>query len=240
MSLLLKSFKTKRGLRRFIGPKRIVVLFVLLLGVIWVWDQYNNGNLSPEIIRHYRIHHPILAVFLFVLVYAVSVIFTLPTLPLNLAAGFFWGGVLGGIYTAVGVTIGGWISFLVARFLIGQPLAKKFDNNLLNFIQNEFKINGWKFLAFIRINPIIPTGPLNYLLGLTSITNRLFVWTTFVFLIPPSIAMAYIGETLQTFSLHQSAVKEAIRVFLGISGAVTALFAIRFMSRLLKKKAENL
>ena len=92
MSLLLKSFKTKRGLRRFIGPKRIVVLFVLLLGVIWVWDQYNNGNLSPEIIRHYRIHHPILAVFLFVLVYAVSVIFTLPTLPLNLAAGFFWGG----------------------------------------------------------------------------------------------------------------------------------------------------
>ncbi|AFS53978.1 hypothetical protein LFML04_1778 [Leptospirillum ferriphilum ML-04] len=68
----------------------------------------------------------------------------------------------------------------------------------------------------------------------------MFVWTTFVFLIPPSIAMAYIGETLQTFSLHQSAVKEAIRVFLGISGAVTALFAIRFMSRFLKKKAENL
>ena len=234
MTFLLKSIKKKKGLRRFIGPKRVALLSLFTLFMLWVWNYYKSGALSPVIIEHYLHDHPVGSVLLFMIVYAISVISALPSLPLNLAAGFFWGGVLGGIFSTIGVTIGGWVSFLTARWLIGQPLADRFENKWAKRVQEEFERNGWKFVAFARINPIIPTGPLNYLLGLTSISNRGFLWATFIFLLPPSIAVAYIGDTLQTFVAQQSGISEIIRGILTVSGAVTFLALAKFTSKIYK------
>ena len=239
MSLILKSLQKKRGIRRYIGPKRVILLFGLITFVFWAWDYYHTGYLSPTMIEQYRDNHPVGVVMLFILIYAISVIASVPSLPLNLAAGFFWGGVVGGVYSTVGVTIGGWVSFTAARWLIGQPLAENFDNKWASKVQREFDQGGWKFVAFARINPIIPTGPLNYLLGLTSLSNRGFLWATFVFLLPPSIAVAYIGDTLQTFTTQQSGVNEIVRGILVVSAAVTFLAGIRFAFRIVKKPADE-
>jgi len=239
MSLILKSLQKKRGIRRYIGPKRVILLLGLIAFVFWTWDYYRTGALSPTMIEQYRDNHPVSAVMLFILIYAISVIASVPSLPLNLAAGFFWGGLVGGVYFTLGVTIGGWVSFAVARWLIGQPFAETFDNKWASKVQREFDQGGWKFVAFARINPIIPTGPLNYLLGLTSLSNRGFLWATFVFLLPPSIAVAYIGDTLQTFTTQQSGVNEIVRGILVASAAVTFLAGIRFAFRIVKKPADE-
>ena len=239
MSLILKSLQKKRGIRRYIGPKRVILLLGLIAFVFWTWDYYRTGALSPTMIEQYRDNHPVGAVMLFILIYAISVIASVPSLPLNLAAGFFWGGLVGGVYSTLGVTIGGWVSFAVARWLIGQPFAETFDNKWASKVQREFDQGGWKFVAFARINPIIPTGPLNYLLGLTSLSNRGFLWATFVFLLPPSIAVAYIGDTLQTFTTQQSGVNEIVGGILVASAAVTFLAGIRFAFRIVKKPADE-
>ncbi|OGX03227.1 MAG: hypothetical protein A3G87_05325 [Omnitrophica bacterium RIFCSPLOWO2_12_FULL_50_11] len=239
MPFILKSIQKKRGIRRYIGPKRVILLLGFIAFVFWAWDYYRTGSLSPVMIEQYRDNHPVGAVMLFILIYAVSVIASVPSLPLNLAAGFFWGGVLGGVYATLGVTIGGWVSFAAARWLIGQPLAEKFDNKWACKVQSGFDQGGWKFVAFARINPIIPTGPLNYLLGLTSLSNRGFLWATFVFLLPPSIAVAYIGDTLQTFSTQQSGVSEIVRGILIASAAVTFLVGVRFAFSIFKKRTDK-
>lgn len=239
MSFLLKSLQNKRGIRRYIGPKRVILLMGLIAFVFWAWESYRTGSLSPILIEQYRENHPVGAVTLFILIYAISVIASLPSLPLNLAAGFFWGGLLGGAYSTVGVTIGGWVSFAVARWLIGQPLAENFDNKWVSKVQREFGQGGWKFVAFARINPIIPTGPLNYLLGLTSLSNRGFLWATFIFLLPPSIAVAYIGDTLQTFTAQQSGVNEIVRSVLIASAAVTFLVGVKFAFKIFKKRKDE-
>jgi len=239
MSLILKSLQKKRGIRRYIGPKRVILLLGLIAFVFWTWDYYRTDALSPTMIEQYRDNHPVGAVMLFILIYAISVIASVPSLPLNLAAGFFWGGLVGGVYSTLGVTIGGWVSFAVARWLIGQPFAETFDNKWARKVQREFDQGGWKFVAFARINPIIPTGPLNYLLGLTSLSNRGFLWATFVFLLPPSIAVAYIGDTLQTFTTQQSGVNEIVGGILVASAAVTFLAGIRFAFRIVKKPADE-
>ena len=236
MSFTLRPLRKKQGIRRYIGPKRIILLLAFMFSVIWVWDYYRSGAFNPAIVEQYRDQYPIGVVLLFVLVYALSVIAALPSLPLNLAAGFFWGGVVGGIYSTIGVTLGGWISFLVARWLIGRPLAEKFDNKWVAKVQTEFDRDGWKFVAFARINPIIPTGPLNYLLGLTSLSSRSFLWATFIFLLPPSIAVAYIGDTLQTFAAQQTGVNNIIRGILIISAAITFLALIKFVFKIWRIK----
>lgn len=89
VTFLLKSLKKKKGLRRYIGPKRIILLCILAIFVIWAWDYYQSGALSPSIIEAYRSENPVGAVLLFTLIYAISVVAALPSLPLNLAAGFF-------------------------------------------------------------------------------------------------------------------------------------------------------
>ena len=210
MSFVLKSFEKKNGWRRYIGPKRVVLLIVSAGFIFWAWEYYRSGALGPAIIEQYRVDHPVISVVLFILIYAVSVMASLPSLPLNLAAGFFWGGIPGGICAAAGVTIGGLASFVAARWLIGQPLAARFDNKLVDRVQREFDRSGWKFVAFARINPVIPTGPLNYLLGLTSISLGRFLWVTFVFLLPPAITVAYIGDALQTFTTQGSMAGEVV------------------------------
>jgi uncharacterized membrane protein YdjX (TVP38/TMEM64 family) len=232
---LLRSFKKKQGVRRYIGPKRLILLLAFVLCVIMAWDYYRSGVLNPAIIQLYLNQYPTVSFLLFIMLYVVFVISSLPSLPLNLAAGFFWGGFLGGVYAAVAVTIGGWISFTLARWLIGQPLAKDFHNKWASKVQREFDQGGWKFVAFARINPIIPTGPLNYLLGLTSLSSSVFLGVTFLFLLPPSIAVAYIGDTLQTFTAQQSGVSEIVRGILIASAAVTFFVGIKYAYSIFKK-----
>ena len=203
--------------------------------ISFIWYYYRSGSLDPAIIEKYRIHYPIISIYLFILTYAILVIASMPTLPMNLAAGFFWGSVLGGIYATLGVTIGGWVSFTLAKSIIGKKLTRKFDNRLISNVQQEFDQNGWKYVAFARMNPIIPTGPLNYLLGLTSISNITFLWATLLFLTPVTITVAFIGYTLGGFNVQGSGISEIIRIIIVVSAAITFLVGIRFISRLIKK-----
>ncbi len=208
----------------------------VLIGLIFVvWNLYQSGSLSPNVIEDYRVGYPVTAVFFFVLIYALTVCACLPSLPLNLAAGFFWGGLFGGIYSALAVTLGGWAAFAFARGLVGQPFNTRFDNKLLETVRREFASGGWKFVAFARINPIIPSGPFNYLLGLTSLSARSFVFLTMIFLLPPSVAVAYIGDTFRTFSAQQSEVREVVSGLLIISASVTFLFGLKIVVGLFKK-----
>jgi uncharacterized membrane protein YdjX (TVP38/TMEM64 family) len=235
MTLFIKSLQKKTGLRRYIGPKRIILLVVILLFLFISWDYYRAGALNPVVLQKYLDTHPIGVVLLFLGIYAISVIAVLPSLPLNLAAGFFWGGLLGGLYSTIAVTLGGWISFYLARVLVGRPFMKKFQNRWLNVVQSEFEKSQWKFVAFARINPIIPTGPLNYLLGLTSLTNKDFLWTSFVFLLPPSVAVAYVGDIMQTFATQQSDVNGIVRGILMVSALFTLVVGMRLISKLHSK-----
>jgi len=204
--------------------------------ISFIWYYYRSGSLDPAIIEYYIIHYPIISICLFILAYAVFVIALIPTLPMNLAAGFFWGSIPGGIYAVLGVTIGGWVSFTLAKTIIGKKLTRKFDNKLISNVLQEVDQYGWKFVAFARMNPIIPTGPLNYLLGLTSISHFTFLWTTLLFLLPVSITVAFIGYTVGTFDAENLEVADLIGKILAISGAVVLLIAVKFISRLIKKK----
>lgn len=239
MSFIQRLLRRKQGLRRYIGPKRVILLLGLMAFMVIAWDYYHGGSLSPAVIEQYRDNHPVVAVMLFMLLYGVTVVASLPSLPLNLAAGFFWGGLLGGVYSTLAVTIGGWAAFTAARRLIGQPLAGSFDTQWAGRVEREFNQGGWKFVAFARINPIIPTGPLNYLLGLTSLSHKEFLLATFVFLLPPCIAVACIGDTLQTFAVQQAGVSDMVRGILVVSAAVTFLAGLKFASGIYKRRVDK-
>ncbi|SMF55648.1 hypothetical protein SAMN06265365_11986 [Tistlia consotensis] len=110
-------------LKRHIGLRRLLVLWAFAAVMALIVSHYRSGALSPATIEQYKDHHPLGAVLLFLSIYAASVVAALPSLPLNLAAGYFWGGVLGGPYSTIGATLGGWLSFLVALRFASKVLG---------------------------------------------------------------------------------------------------------------------
>jgi uncharacterized membrane protein YdjX (TVP38/TMEM64 family) len=85
----------------------------------------------------------------------------------------------------------------------------------------------------VRLNPIFPTGPLNYILGLTALPLWTYVWSTFAFLLVPSWVIALVGHEVGTF-VAEGEVQDIIRVILIISGAIGVLVGIKYVAVLLR------
>jgi len=238
MTKLINSFKNKKGFRRYIGPKRILILFLFFIFLMYVWNLHKSGSLSVVLVQNFISESGGYAIFIFIMISMLFSITFLPTLPFNVAAGFFWGFALGGLYTTIATTLAGIISFLFARYLMGQPLAGHFNNKWVNIVKDGFEKNDWKFLAFARINPIIPTGPLNYILGLTSVTSFTFIWTTFVFILPPSLMFSYFGEILYSLANDSSELKDIVYDVLTLSGIIVMAAILKFAIKIKQKIME--
>lgn len=174
---------------------------------------------------------------MFVAIYAASLMFGIPTLPLNLAAGVFWGALFGGLLSALATSAAAIGGFLAARLIFGQPLARRFGSQRLQWLQNSYEKHGWKVVAFTRLNPVFPTGVLNYLFGLTSIGVIPYSAATLGFILPPSIAVAWIGSAMGSFMLGSQGnmIWQGVLV---LSAAVTLLFSIRLVTKLISIPVE--
>ena len=229
---------SRQGLRRFIGPKRATAILIFggLIAVGW-WLRH-AGLADPTLLGDVIAEHPFAAPLIFVGLYALVTLGALPALPLNLAAGLYWGPLAGGALSAFGATLGSIAAFAAARLAFGRPLAERFDNRLIAEVQREFDAKGWWFVAFARINPIFPTGPLNYILGLTSIGAGVYSLVTLVFLLPPSIAVAFIGQSVGTFVVTGD-VSSRLKEILAASAALTVLAALAFVANLFNRLRSN-
>jgi len=52
---------------------------------------------------------------------------------------------------------------------------------------------GWRFVAFVRLVPLLPFNLLNYALGLTRLKFSHYLLATYVFMLPGAIAYTYLG-----------------------------------------------
>jgi uncharacterized membrane protein YdjX (TVP38/TMEM64 family) len=212
-----------------------VVIYVAVVFVLWFRYQSLVNLASIEaLIRQ----HAALSVPVFAAIYAVAVSVMLPTLPLNVFAGWFWGGILGGVVSALAATLGSIVSFLIARGAFGELLAgwaaRRYSGDLINRMNR----NDWKVLLFIRLTPIFPTGPINFLFGMTQMRLSVFTLWTIVGLIPPSIAVAFVGQGSVALALDAQLndVTRMLRLFAVGVVALIALFlagryALRKMTR---------
>lgn len=214
-------------LSRIIRKKRFILAVLMLCTVAAFLYLQRAGYLTPENILSYLKLYPTLAPAMFVLIYALMVTFLLPTLPLNLAAGFLWGALFGCALSIAAATLGASWSFLLARYLGRDFLEERFTNRAWRWLRHEIDKQDWKAVAFTRINPVFPFGPLNYYFGLTSISFTRFVWTTALFILPPSFMFAVIGDSIGGFVLTGETYN-LVQNILVVSAVLTLLLALRF------------
>ena len=125
----------------------------------------------------------------------------LPTLPMNLAAGFLWGPYLGTLYTVFGATLGAVAAFLTARYLLRDQVLRFVRGRARDWLSAELAGPGWKTVAFTRVNPVFPFGPINWVFGVSSIRAWAYTWATLVFVVPPAMFIASIGASVGSLVL---------------------------------------
>lgn len=223
-------FWQKQGLRRYIGPKRVAIIILFAAGLFVVWYLRKHGHLTPQTIFRALNDYPVWAPAIFIAVYMLSVLFLIPTLPFNLGAGFFWGPLWGTFFSLAGNGLGAMIAFLLARTALGQPLARRFDNTMARWLQEELATKGWRVVAFTRINPVFPSGPLNFVFALTSISFSCYAWASLVFMTPPAIVFSLIGHSVGGFMLEGETTR-LVSLVMMVSLALVALVMIMMISR---------
>jgi uncharacterized membrane protein YdjX (TVP38/TMEM64 family) len=228
-------FYRKNGLRRYIGPKRILMLCVLAAAAIMAWYLWRRGLLTPQAIFAFIAEYPVLAPLLFVTMYAVFIACLIPSLPLNLGAGFLWGPLWGSLLTLAGSVLGTCTCFLFARTALGQPLAERIENRLAAGIQEEIGEKGWRVVALMCFNPAFPLGPLGYLFGLTSLPFLTYLWATSVFLYPLGLAYAWVGHASGSFAV-QGDFLQLMQLIGAVAGTLALVLATRIVYRRMSAK----
>lgn len=168
----------------------------------------------------------------FILVYALVPVLFIPGTVMTLIGGLVFGFYWGFLYSIIGATLGAALAFLAGRYLAKNWIEKQKQILVLEIKKNIEK-DGWSYIAFTRLVPIFPYSILNYVFGMTNIPLHVFAITSFICLIPGTIAYTYIGH------VGQEAAKGSEHLLLEVSLALALLLIINFLSRKIKLQKTN-
>lgn len=221
-----------RWLRRALA---IAVLICILLGIWWAsGSQWFSLDHVLALLDAY----PLMAPALFVGIYAIFVMLMAPALALNFAAGFLFGTVQGAALSTAGGTLGCIASLLIARHGLASAIGRRLGGGRMGKFEEHIARRGWLFVAIVRLNPIVPTGPSNYLFGLTTIPLWTYTWSTLTFLFPPALAFAGLGKAAGGALLTPEASARLHLIYLG-SGAFSLLCMLVIIGFWIKRRLQS-
>ncbi|HPH41568.1 MAG TPA: VTT domain-containing protein [Syntrophorhabdaceae bacterium] len=209
---------------------KLIAIAVLFLIMVALFFLRRHGYVAPDKIFEFLRLHPILAPFLFIIIFMLLTLFLVPTLPLNLGAGFLWGPVWGTVLTIIGATLGAICSFGLSRYLIKDYCGERFRHAMWLHLKDYISKYNWKVIAFVRIDPVFASGPLNYFFGVTSIAFSTFIWSTALFFIPPAFLFASIGSIFGWVAIQGNA-SDLIRSTILVSAGATIVCLFLFLAR---------
>lgn len=219
-----------------VKPMLGVILALLIAGAFYL---RNEGHIpSSETVFDFLASHTIAAPLVFILLYSIMPSLFLPTLPLNIGAGFLWGAFWGSFYSVIGFAAGSAVAFLISRYIAGDYFRNRFNFKAWKWILRAVDKNGWKTVAFTRVNPIFPSAVLSYLFGITAIRFWEYLWATVVFIIPASIAMAAFGSSIKEFTVIGNLKGIATGITITVV-ALAVLFGLRPIIKRLAPKRED-
>jgi uncharacterized membrane protein YdjX (TVP38/TMEM64 family) len=169
----------------------LIALLVVAGGLALAW--LFNGVSSIDGIQARIAALGIWAPVGFVALYAIATVALIPGGIFDVAGGVLFGPIYGSMINLAGATVGAAAAFLVARY-IGADWVERRAGPRVQKVIKSVEIEGWRFVAFVRLVPIFPYTIVNYLLGVTRISFPQYLLATVVFMLPSTIAYTWIGH----------------------------------------------
>ncbi len=127
---------------------------------------------------------------------AVVVVSPIPSLPLDLAAGAYFGPFWGGLYAVVGGLLGAIVSFLLAR-LLGRRLMERFSRGHVSLCRECSDKVLTKVVFLARLLPVFSFDLVSYGAGLTGMSLGKFALATGLGMMPATFAYTYFGSVIR-------------------------------------------
>lgn len=155
-----------------------------------------------------------------------------------IASGLFFGIGWGVLYSVIAATLGAMVLFLIARYVLGEWVQRRYAARLVSFNQ-EINRYGQYYLLGVRSITIIPFSLITIFSGITTLPLITFLWATALGMIPSTIIFAFIGQQLCKIGCFDSFLCPPIIMALVILGLfkVGVFVASYFFYRARKKQA---
>jgi len=192
-------------------PAGLVVLLLagVFATVVWSWsndglarDVFSSEQTPAEKVAAIRTFFDglgpwaPLAYFLFVVVEVI--VAPIPGALLYAPGGLIFGGLVGGILSLAGNTVGAGISCWLIRTLGGDRLSRMVDARSLTSIQEKLRRRGFVVVLLLRVNPLTSSDLVSYAAGLTHIPIWQLMLATMLGMAPLCFAQSYLSAEFFT------------------------------------------
>lgn len=159
----------------------------------------------------------------FFFIYLGAVIATIPGTIFGVIAGALFGSLSGVILISISSTVGASITFLIARYLARDVVARWLvKNKTMQKLDKLTEEHGFFLVGLTRLIPLFPFTLLNYGFGLTKVSFKTYVFWSWLCMLPGTIIVV-VGTDAITQGLTQGRVPwELIGVCI-ITGCVLGL-----------------
>jgi uncharacterized membrane protein YdjX (TVP38/TMEM64 family) len=137
---------------------------------------------------------------LFCLFYISLVVFSVPAASiLTLASGYFFGFATGGLLSFISAFSGATFLYTLVRAGLRDRIAKKLMlHPAFQDIKFGFQSNATNYLLFTRLFPFVPFWMANLAPAVLGVRLKTFAITTFLGILPGTLAIAFLGSQLKT------------------------------------------
>ncbi len=172
-----------RGATRPLTAVALIVLLILLLRPgEWL------GQL--DVMRGWVQSRGLLGLLVVLCVYVLAAVALVPQTVLKVAAGGLFGSLWGVAVASIGSALGALACFLIARYAARGPWMNRIRRGQRMMQLNELaRERGVWLVVICRLLPVFPGNLLNYALGLTQLRTAIFVFWSWLTMLPGIIVL---------------------------------------------------
>lgn len=169
---------------------RNTTLIIMLLVLLWL--AFNVRLPSADALQTMIAAWGWAAWLAFIGIYALVALTPIPVTVMAVTAGLLFGVVEGTILSVIGVLIGCWGGYWIARGLGRQATAKLLGSHYRTAEQHLDQA-GFQAVVMLRLLPGFPYWPINYGSGAFGVSQRDFLLASAISIIPGQVSLVAIG-----------------------------------------------
>ena len=195
---------------------RNALLVAVLLGLIYAAF---NLRLPPLDELQHRIEDFGWAAWLvFIALYAAVAMTPIPVTIMAVSGGLIFGTLEGSLLSVIGVFIGCFAAYRLARFL-GTQAVRRMLGSHAEKVEAHLEGAGFEAVCALRLTPGVPYWPVNYGSGAFGVTQRDFVVASLIATVPGQVALVALGAFIADQTLVNG-------VVIGVAWAVVLAMTI--------------
>jgi uncharacterized membrane protein YdjX (TVP38/TMEM64 family) len=184
---------------------------------------------------------PVTSAFLFMTLYAVTVVTFLPAMLLSIGAGYVWGFWHALLLVNTGATAGSAMAFVLGKRVFKrtvESLVARYP--LFTQVDKAFAQSGWKLIVLLRISPLTPYNVMNYAMSFTAIDVFTYTWASCIGMVPQTALTVYAGTVAKDLMNVNATDGDPTTVYVGVALTILSSILIGWIVNRELRKVLNL